>query len=137
LSSHPLPPLLLLPPISLSLSLSSSLIAFLIISYVSRPKPKASKHGVHKVNETQGKGANTESLLREKEARVFAERDREESMEAERRREEWEEVESSAAGGLRRLPEERKRGSRFGESTIGGVSNSTPNYKCIQYAGQM
>ncbi len=61
-----------------------------------------------------------EALLAEKRRRVFEERDREERQEAERRKNEWEEVESSALGGLRRMPEGIKR-SRLGESTIGGV----------------
>ena len=65
-----------------------------------------------------------EALLEEKRNRVFEQRDREERQEAERRKNEWEEVESSALGGLRRMPEGMKR-SRFGDSTIGGVSRST------------
>lgn len=62
-----------------------------------------------------------EALLEEKRKRVFEQRDQEERQEVERRRNEWEEVESSALGGLRRMPEGMKR-SRFGDSTIGGVS---------------
>lgn len=62
-----------------------------------------------------------EALLEEKRKRVFDQRDREERRETERRRNEWEEVESCALGGLRRMPEGIKR-SRVGDSTIGGVS---------------
>ena len=64
-----------------------------------------------------------EALLAEKRKRVFAARDREERREAERRKNEWEEVESSALGGLKRMPARMKR-SQLGESTIGGVKLS-------------
>lgn len=114
LSSHPLPPLLLLPPISLTLTLSSSLIAFMIISYVSKsPKGSAKKL------EGETEKTTEEKLLDER--RASAARDREDREEEERLRAEWEEVQERSSGGLRRIPEERKR-SRVGESTVGGVS---------------
>lgn len=118
LSAHPLPPLLLLPPISLTLTLSSSIFAFLIITYLLRPKSKASRRS----HADEKKPMSQESLLEEKQARVFEERDREERHEAERRRHEWEEVESSALGGLRKMPEDKKRSYWANQSTIGGVS---------------
>ncbi len=67
-----------------------------------------------------------EALLEEQRKRVFEQRDREERREAERRRNEWEEVESSALGGMRRMPEGMKR-SIMGHSTIGGVRRL---YRC-------
>jgi hypothetical protein len=73
-----------------------------------------------------------ESLLREKQARVFEERDREERHEAERRRHEWEEVESSAFGGLRKMPEDKKRSYWANQSTIGGVSASVQRHDDCQ-----
>ncbi|KAI9639842.1 uncharacterized protein MKK02DRAFT_40169 [Dioszegia hungarica] len=112
LSSHPLPPLLLLPPISLTLTLSSSLIAFMIISYVSK-SPKGSAKRL----EGETEKTTEEKLLDER--RASAARDREDREEEERLRAEWEEVQERSSGGLRRIPEERKR-SRVGESTVGG-----------------
>lgn len=61
-----------------------------------------------------------EALLAEKNKNTFAALDKEDKREAERRRAEWEEVESSAMGGLRKMPEEMKRGKA--DSIIGGVS---------------
>ncbi|CAD6585587.1 MAG: hypothetical protein TREMPRED_004179 [Tremellales sp. Tagirdzhanova-0007] len=66
-----------------------------------------------------------EALLAEKRKRVFAARDREERREAERRKNEWEEVESSALGGLKRMPARMKR-SQIGESTVGGSETTAP-----------
>lgn len=60
-----------------------------------------------------------EKLLDEK--RAFERQDKEDREEEARLRAEWEEVQERE-GGLRRVPEEKKR-SRVGESTIvGGVS---------------
>ncbi|ORY34045.1 hypothetical protein BCR39DRAFT_518237 [Naematelia encephala] len=117
LVSHPFPPLLLLPPISLGLTLSSSFFAFIIISYLRSASKKKSKRTAQPILE--------EKVLEDKRKAVFAERDREERREADRRKAEWEEVESSALGGMRRVPEERKR-SRIGESTIGGSETTVP-----------
>jgi hypothetical protein len=61
-----------------------------------------------------------EALSAEKDKNAFVARDKEEQREAERRRAEWEELESSTAGGMRKMPVGMKRGQ--GESTIGGVS---------------
>lgn len=120
LSSHPLPPLLLLPPVSLTLTLSSSLLAFLIITYIMRTR-KAPSSGPKTAG--HGQPMSEEALLAEKTKRTFAERDRAERQEERRRREEWEQVENSAlGGGLRKMPAGRKR-SAIGESTIGGVSS--------------
>lgn len=113
LSAHPLPPLLILPPLSLTLALSSSLVAFSIISYIFRGRPLPPP-----ATSITSEGTSEELLLAEKRRATFETRDKEEKTEAERRRREWEEVESSALGGLQRMPADKKRG----ESTIGGVS---------------
>lgn len=113
LSAHPLPPLLILPPLSLALALSSSLFAFSIISYVFRGKPAPSQ-----AKSIASEGTSEEALLAEKRRTTFETRDREEQREEERRRKEWDQVESSALGGLQKMPASKKRG----ESTIGGVS---------------
>nr|XP_031863226.1 uncharacterized protein CI109_001098 [Kwoniella shandongensis]KAA5530298.1 hypothetical protein CI109_001098 [Kwoniella shandongensis] len=117
LASHPLPPLLLLPPVSLSLTLSSSLFAFALITFLRRPKQKPSKSTKAIDNKT-----TEESLLAEKQARAFEAKDMEEKEEAERRKREWEEIESSALGGLRKLPGDKKR-----ESTVGGSETTAPS----------
>ena len=120
LSVHPLPPLILLPPLSLSLTLSSSLFAFLVITYLIRPrdKPPADK-GKSKLSASD-RPMSDEALFEEKRSRVFDARDKEEKRESSRRRREWEEVESSALGGLKQMPENRKRESTL----IGGVSGA-------------
>lgn len=114
LSAHPLPPLLLLPPISLTLTISSSFFAFLIISYIFRGKTEPTREK----DITAKSHTSEQALLEEKRRTTFETRDAEERREEERRRREWEQVESSALGGLQRMPEGRKR-----ESTIGGVSH--------------
>ncbi|KAK1924178.1 hypothetical protein DB88DRAFT_270075 [Papiliotrema laurentii] len=118
LSAHPLPPLLLLPPLSLTLTLSSSLFAFLVISFVFRNKTPPSKTKKH---DHRDRHSTEEALLEEKRRQTFESRDEEERREEERRRREWEEVESSALGGLQRMPEGRKR-----DSTIGGSETTAP-----------
>lgn len=60
-----------------------------------------------------------ESLLAERTKQTFSARDEAERTEAARRREEWEEVESNALGGMRRMPIDKQR-SRI-DSAIGGV----------------
>lgn len=130
LSAHPLPPLLLLPPLSLTLTLSSSLFAFLIITYIARPKNQDKSKA--RIDSGREGPMTEEALLEEKRKRTFEDKDREERREAERRRREWEEVESSALGGsLRKIPQERKR-----ESTLlGGVSevalHDFPRCHCV------
>ncbi|KAK4687859.1 hypothetical protein P7C73_g2256, partial [Tremellales sp. Uapishka_1] len=119
LTSHPLPPLLLLPPISLTLTLSSSVLAFLLITFLRRGK-KTSRRSLKK--DGLGGPMTEEGLLAEKNKRVFEERDREERREAERRKEEWEEVENGS--GLRRLPADKRR-----ESTIGGSETTAPTVR--------
>ncbi|ORX36695.1 hypothetical protein BD324DRAFT_461464 [Kockovaella imperatae] len=116
LSVHPIPPLLILPPISLALTLSSSLIAFVLISFLFRPKAARSSR------QTDPTGMSEADLLAEKASRLEERQAREASEEEARRRREWEEVESSALGGLRKMPEERKR-----TSTIGGSETTAPS----------
>jgi hypothetical protein len=103
--------------LSLTLTLSSSLFAFLIITYIARPKKQDKSKA--RIDSGREGPMTEEALLEEKRKRTFEDKDREERREAERRRREWEEVESSALGGsLRKIPQERKR-----ESTLlGGVS---------------
>jgi hypothetical protein len=60
-----------------------------------------------------------EALLAEKTKQTFSARDQAEQREEMRRREEWEQVESSALGGMRRMPVDKQR-SRI-DSAIGGV----------------
>jgi hypothetical protein len=120
ITSHPLPPLLLLPPLSLSVSLTTSVLAFLLITLCGRSRKQPTKV----IRPASDKNPmSEEALLAEKQARAFDARDQDEKDEAARRREEWEQVESSALGerGLRRTPAEAKR-SEVGDSTIGGVS---------------
>jgi hypothetical protein len=62
-----------------------------------------------------------EALLAERTQQTFHENDLAEQREEARRRQEWEQVETSALGGLRKMPADKLR-SRIGESTIGGVS---------------
>lgn len=67
-----------------------------------------------------------EALLAERTKQTFAERDLSERREETRRRQEWEEVETSAlGGGLRRMPTDKLRSSRIGDSAIGGVSSAS------------
>lgn len=113
LSAHPLPPLLILPPLSLSLTLSSSLFAFLVISFVFRSKSPRDAKGKAVTHNPMSE----EAMLEEKRKRAFEARDAEEKREGARRQREWEEVEASALGGLQKMPEERKRGSTL----LGGV----------------
>ncbi|KAK8864363.1 hypothetical protein IAR55_001610 [Kwoniella newhampshirensis] len=117
LASHPLPPLLLLPPVSLSLTLSSSLFAFVLITFLRRPKRSAMQPTKEIDNKTF-----EESLLAEKRARAFETKDQEEKLEEERRKREWDEIESSALGGLRKLPGDKQR-----ESTVGGSQTTAPS----------
>jgi len=65
-----------------------------------------------------------EALLAERTKQTFAQRDMTERQEETRRRREWEEVETSALGGMRRMPSDKLR-SRIGDSAIGGVSSSS------------
>ena len=127
LSSHPIPPLLLLPPIALGLTLSSSFFAFIVITYLARPKylstKKVSSKGKRSVRPAASSvaaGTVEEQLLQERHARTFDAQDAQERREGEERQRMWESVESLARGGLRKIPEGRKR--QPGTSTlVGGV----------------
>ena len=123
LSFHPIPPLLLLPPIALGLTLSSSLFAFVVITYLARPKTDKRQVGAKKRERpaTSVGGSVEEQLLAERRARAFDARDAEDRREGERRQREWEEVENLAAGGLRKMPMNRKRQPE-GSTLLGGVS---------------
>ncbi|WVW83846.1 hypothetical protein I302_105867 [Kwoniella bestiolae CBS 10118] len=102
LTSHPLPPLLLLPPLSLSLTFSSSIIAFAIITFL--------RHG----NAREKKDKHDKALTDGEGEGVFDAKDKAEAKEGERRKKEWEEMQSSLGGGM-----ERKKSSGGG-TTVGG-----------------
>lgn len=125
LSSHPLPPLLILPPLSLTLTLSSAILAFLFISFIRRSSGRDTGKRVARADKARdtssglGRGMTEEELLQERQSRAFDARERQEREEGERRQREWEEVESLARGGLQKIPDARKRKP---ESTVGGVS---------------
>lgn len=126
LSSHPIPPLILLPPIALGLTLSSSFFAFVIITYLARPKTDKGQVASRSSREKQPSrsmpsGSVEEQLLAERRANTFAARDAHERQEREQRQREWEDVDRLARGGLRKIPKERQR--HDGSSTLlGGVS---------------
>ncbi|WRT66302.1 uncharacterized protein IL334_003256 [Kwoniella shivajii] len=102
LSSHPLPPLLLLPPLSLSLTFSSSLFAFAIITFLRRGKsPQEEKE-----------------LSQVKSIGEFEASDKKELEERERRQNEWEEMQSSTGSGMLRKPSLKNRSGV--PSTVGG-----------------
>ncbi|WVF71523.1 hypothetical protein IAT40_006330 [Kwoniella sp. CBS 6097] len=105
LSFHPIPPLLLLPPISLALTFSSSIVAFAIISIIRRPKHNRNDQKQSPAQETQSHlRVKSEHELRiEAETRAFEARDRQNERDARNRQEEWDEMQSSNSGGLRRM----------------------------------
>lgn len=134
LSSHPIPPLILLPPIALGLTLSSSFLAFVVITYFARPKSgSAVARRSNSKNKDNGRvegdqrpvlsGSVEEQLLAERRARAFEEQDANEREDRIRRQKEWEEVESLARGGLRKIPKDRQRQSEV-STLLGGVSFS-------------
>ncbi|KAK6910161.1 hypothetical protein I203_104193 [Kwoniella mangroviensis CBS 8507] len=111
LSSHPLPPLLLLPPLSLSLTFSSSILAFTIITFL-RHGSSNNKGKKDKYNKTLTDGSGDAKG-------PFDAKDKDERREGERRKKEWEEIQSSLGGGM-----EIKKGSSAGRGTTVGGSET-------------
>ncbi|WVQ99334.1 hypothetical protein IAU59_006467 [Kwoniella sp. CBS 9459] len=138
LSFHPLPPLLLLPPISLALTFSSSIFAFAIISFIRRPKSSdGPQSAIESTAQQPGKRVKSEHELRiEAETRAFEARDRQEKRQAQSRQDEWDEMQASNLGGLRRMSSQGPAaGSARGKdtprsSTVGG-SETTAHSSAI------
>lgn len=118
LASHPLPPLLILPPISLALTISSAILAFLIISCVFRPR-SGSGRSPRRSNPDFSRSTKEEGITQ-----VITERNREERREADRRRHEWDPSNDAE----RTVPTgQRRRSDGAATSTTGSpVASSQP-----------
>ncbi|OCF40340.1 hypothetical protein I317_05842 [Kwoniella heveanensis CBS 569] len=137
LSFHPIPPLLLLPPISLALTFSSSIIAFAIISIVRRPKSSDNNNSNRSAIDSPAEPSQPHERIKserelriEAETRAFEARDRQEKRDAQSRREEWDEMQSSNSGGLRRFD---SQGSAIaaGISGAGRGKDATPRSSTV------
>ncbi|EIW70677.1 hypothetical protein TREMEDRAFT_73537 [Tremella mesenterica DSM 1558] len=120
LASHPLPPLLLLPPVALGMTLASSIMWFIVITCIARFRRRSKGEDDTRVSSPTGQ--SEAELLAERQAKIFDERDKAEKKEAERRKAEWEEVESRASGS--RIPAERKR--TVPSTVLGGSETTAP-----------
>ncbi|WVR06993.1 hypothetical protein IAU60_004031 [Kwoniella sp. DSM 27419] len=109
LSFHPLPPLLLLPPVSFALAFSSSIVGFALITFLRRPSRLNKREGPRK------RVKSPAEVLADRSQATLDAKDREERREEERRQREWEDIQSVASGGLRKLD-----GSVGRPSTVGG-----------------
>ncbi|WWC61813.1 uncharacterized protein I303_104398 [Kwoniella dejecticola CBS 10117] len=117
LASHPLPPLLLLPPISISITFSSSILAFTIISLVrnGNGKSKAKIENERKtIDGSDNKGPGAHQVHNPATGHGISDV---RAQPKDRRREEWGELKSSLDGNLAR--------SRRIEPTA-GATNTEP-----------
>ncbi|WWC89387.1 uncharacterized protein L201_004310 [Kwoniella dendrophila CBS 6074] len=118
LSSHPLPPLLLLPPISLSLTFSSSILAFTIITLLRSGKGKSQPD------------EKDQARLDDDRPRVDGQTGQiDEVREGERRKKEWEEMQSSSGHGIirKRSLKRNSFSGTDGASAIGGSTTTAPS----------